>query len=358
MTRYINLRKYAERDDEVACTWAPVSHYTPPELRTALRLLPEPLFMRARLLQQAMPVLGRLHRFDAVMIHLFEADILSALRGYFCSKPVRIVSTDEAPITNRDTHPLYPQELAKGVWRSNMRLALDRWRIRRTDYFIPFSHWVAGNLTECGAPKERVYPLHVGLDLDIWTSAPRLAGRSGDRVKILFVGADFDRKGGALLLEVFNSHFRDRAELHLVTKQAPESLPAHVHVYADFEPNDHRLVSLYSQADMLVVPTTADTGPLWVFMEAMAMRLPIIGTDTGANTELLRHGETGFVVKIGNGEALTTAIDSLVDDPGKRRAMGERGRALIETKYSARVNVPLIIRAMKDVVDASRRPLI
>ena len=53
MTRYQNLRKYAERDGEVDFTWAPVSHYTPPDFPSRLRLLPEPLFMRARVLQQA-----------------------------------------------------------------------------------------------------------------------------------------------------------------------------------------------------------------------------------------------------------------------------------------------------------------
>lgn len=356
MTRYLNLRKYAERDEEVECLWAPVNHYTPPEMPSLLRVLPEPLFMRARVLQQAMPVMGSLDRLDAVMIHLFEADMLCALRSYVRPKPLRIVSTDEAPITNRQTHPLYPRDLAKPAWRQRMRLALDLWRIRRTDYFIPFSQWVADVLTaECGAPKERVCPLHVGLDLDLWQSEPRAGERNGRRVKILFVGSDFERKGGALLLEVFRNRFHDSAELHLVTRQAPERLPPHVHVHSGFYPNDERLIDLYSQADMLAVPTTADTGPLWVFMEAMAMRLPIIGTGTGANGELVRHRETGLLVRVGDGEDLATAIQTLSGNPAMRREMGERGRRLVQARYSARVNVPLIIGAMKEAVEASRR---
>jgi glycosyltransferase involved in cell wall biosynthesis len=302
-----------------------------------------------------MPVMGRLGRFDAVMIHLFEADLLAALRSYLCSRPLRIASADEPPLTNRRTHPLYPHEQGKSTLRRDLRRALDHWRIRRTDYFIPFSGWVADILTECGAPPERVYPVHVGLDLDLWTPGTRRPERDGERVKLLFVGADFERKGGALLLEVFKARFQDRAELHLVTRHAPPSPPPHVHVHRDFEPNDPRFIELYSQADMLVVPSTADLGPLWVFMEAMAMRLPVIGTDTGANTELLRHGQTGFLVRIGDGEDLAGAIETLVRNPALRREMGERGRELIEAKYDARTNVPLILRAMKDAVDARLR---
>jgi len=353
-TRYLNLRKYAEHDDEIDFTWAPVSHYTPPDLPSRLRFLPDPLFLRARLLQQAQPVLGKLNELDAVMVHLFEADLLLALRSCWRKGPIHVSSTDEAPVTDRSTYPLYPHELNKPVWRQKLRLALDLWRVKHTDQFIPFSAWVAGVLTrDCGVPASKVHPLHVGLDLDLWHAPPK-PRTAGPRLKLLFVGADFSRKGGELLLEVFAKRFQDSAELHLVTRQAPKALPAHVHVHADFVPNDPRLVELYAEVDVLVIPTTADTGPLWVFMEAMSMGLPIIGTDTGANTELVRHGDTGLVVGIGDAEALATAIRTLADDPALRARMGARGRELIETRYSARVNVPRILRVMKDAVDAKR----
>jgi glycosyltransferase involved in cell wall biosynthesis len=157
-----------------------------------------------------------------------------------------------------------------------------------------------------------------------------------------------------LLLDVFKTRFQDTAELHLVTRQAPAELPPHVHVHADLQPNDKRLMELYSQVDLLIVPTTADTGPLWVFMEAMAMGLPIIGTDTGSNTELVRHGETGLITEIGDGQSLAAAIKTLFDDPAMRRRMGSTGRQLVETRYNSATNVPLILDAMKAAVDAAR----
>jgi len=355
MTRYLNLRKYAERDEEVAFTWAPVSHYTPPEFPSRLRFLPEPLFLRARVIQQALPVMGHLDQFDAVMIHLFEADVLCVMRSYLRRMPLLISSTDEAPIVDRSSYPLYPNDLKKPVWRQQLRLAIDLWRVRHTDLFIPFSQWVADTLVQsCGAQSERVFPLHVGLDLDLWRGRPRPERAAGQRLKILFVGGDFVRKGGALLVDVFNLHFRDTAELHLVTRQAPVDLPPHVYVHADLQPNDKRLTELYSQVDLLVVPTTADTGPLWVFLEAMAMALPVIGTDTGSNAELVRHGETGLIVKIGDGHSLAAGIKMLLSDPALRRRMGSMGRQLVETKFSSETNVPLILDAMKAAVDAAR----
>ena len=354
MTRYQNLRKYAERDPEIEFTWAPVSHYIAPDLRSRLRFLPPALFMRARVMQQTWPVLGRLGQLDAVMIHLFEADVLCALRGCLLSKPLRFSSTDEAPITDRSTYPMYPAEAAKPPWRYGARLALDRWRVRHTDHFVPFTQWGADILIrDCGAPKGRVHPLHVGMDLELWRSSPKPPRLPADRLKLLFVGGDFIRKGGALLLEVFSRYFQNTAELHLVSRQAPDSLPPHVHLHNDLEPNDGRLRRLYSEVDVVVVPSTADLIP-WVYLEALTMRLPVIATRVGATTEVVRDGETGFAVPVGDGEALRQAIQRIVDDHALAWHMGQQGRALIEAHCDAAKNVPAILQTMKDATDSGR----
>jgi glycosyltransferase involved in cell wall biosynthesis len=85
----------------------------------------------------------------------------------------------------------------------------------------------------------------------------------------------------------------------------------------------------------------------------MAMGLPIIGTDTGANTELVRHGKTGLIVGIGSGEDLAAAIETMLANPEERHRMGQRGRALIEAEYNASRNVPQILQTMKVGVERS-----
>jgi glycosyltransferase involved in cell wall biosynthesis len=351
LTRYENFKKYAERDQDIEFTWAPVSHYTPPDLPSRLRFLPAPLFMRARVIQQAWPALARLGQMDAVMIHLFEAELLCALRSCLFRQPVLISSTDEAPITDRRNYPLYPNDHKKSAWRQKLRLAVDRWRVRRMDGFVPFSSFVADILVrDCDVRRDRVHPLHVGMDFELWKSEPKAEPAADQRLQILFVGGDFVRKGGMTLLEVFRSRFQNVADLHLVTKQAPKALPAHVQVHDDFLPNDPRLTRLYASSDVLVVPTTADLGPLWVFLEAMAMRLPVIATDVGAAAEVSRHGETGLLVKVDDAESLGAAIQTLLENPALRRQMGERGRELVELKFNASINVPKILALMKGAV--------
>lgn len=356
MTRYVNLRKYAERDGDVEFVWAPASHYTPPDHPSRLRFLPEPLFMRARVMQQAQPVLGELGRLDAVMVHLFEGEVVCALRSYLSRRPILISATDEAPIVDPDTYPMYPQELAKSRLRRKLRLMLDLWRMRRFHQFVPFSEWAARILVEqCGVPAAKVHPMHVGMDLELWKSSPKARVAAGSLPRILFVGGDFVRKGGALLLDVFAKRFQGRAELHLVSKQTPAELPPGVRAYRDFEPNDARLIELYAASDLMVVPTRADIGPVWAVLEGMAMRLPIICCDTGAVPEQVMDGTTGILVGVDDPAGLTAAIDKLLNDEALRIRMGEQGRALVESRYNAETNVPLMLQLMKNAVDADRQ---
>src|SRR5436190_22909757 len=103
MTRYANLRKYAERDAEVDAHWVPVSIF-PRSNEVVLSLLPRTFAMRWRILRQVLPTIVRLGRFDAVMLHLFEAEVVCAARRYLSRGPALISSTDEAPVVDRASY--------------------------------------------------------------------------------------------------------------------------------------------------------------------------------------------------------------------------------------------------------------
>lgn len=62
-----------------------------------------------------------------------------------------------------------------------------------------------------------------------------------------------------------------------------------------------------------------------VFIEAGAAGLPIVGTDVGGVSETFRRDEAGLLVPLGDGAALTRALTALIDDPVRRRLMGQAG---------------------------------
>lgn len=66
-----------------------------------------------------------------------------------------------------------------------------------------------------------------------------------------------------------------------------------------------------------------------VYVEAQASGLPVVGTNVGGVSEMFRDGVTGILVPPKNPEALTNALQRLIDDPDLRHRMGEAGRKMV-----------------------------
>lgn len=92
----------------------------------------------------------------------------------------------------------------------------------------------------------------------------------------------------------------------------------------------------YTSLDVLVVPSL--TQPNWkeqfgrVIMEAMACRVPVIGSNSGEIPNVL--GEGGIIVPEGDTAALARALERLIQDPALRRELGDRGRARALARFS------------------------
>jgi glycosyltransferase involved in cell wall biosynthesis len=240
--------------------------------------------------------------------------------------------------------------LAKPAWTRALRLKIDLWLARRGDLFIPYSGWTGNLLVNGpGVSRERVKPTHVGLDLSVWRYRARPDRPAGERVRILFVGGDFFRKGGGDLLTAFKSRLSASTELHIVTKTVLDDLPDNVHVYDDLNANDAKLADLYQLSDLLAHPTRADLSS-WVVLEALPSGCTVITTPVGGIPDLVADSVTGLLVQPGNPEALADAIEKLVADPDRRREMASRARRVVEEQFDAQLNVPRILQAMKDCV--------
>jgi len=96
--------------------------------------------------------------------------------------------------------------------------------------------------------------------------------------------------------------------------------------------DDDRLIDALTAADVFLMPSEAENAPTMA-LEAMACGTAVIGTHNTGFPEIVRPPEAGLLVPLHDQEALAGAIAGLLADEPARRAMGERGRRLIETEY-------------------------
>ena len=90
---------------------------------------------------------------------------------------------------------------------------------------------------------------------------------------------------------------------------------------------------LVAAAGAVCLPSEAEAMPMSL-LEAMSLGRPVIATDVGGNAELVRNGETGYLVPPGDGRALTRAIVELAGDPTRAEEMGGAGRRLQRERFT------------------------
>ncbi|MEW6302528.1 MAG: glycosyltransferase family 4 protein [Verrucomicrobiota bacterium] len=182
-------------------------------------------------------------------------------------------------------------------------------------------------------PAEKTALLPPSLDVD--AIQPREHPKN-ERPQILFVGGDFDRKGGPLLLLCFRKYFAERCDLHLVTK-ADLTAGRRVSVHRDLEAHTPEWTDLWRKADVFVFPSTLETFGI-VLLEALAFGVPTVSTEVGAAREILDGGKAGWLLPMPNEELLRQAITEALDHPEKAQAKAAKGRERIVAHYNLAAN--------------------
>jgi glycosyltransferase involved in cell wall biosynthesis len=157
---------------------------------------------------------------------------------------------------------------------------------------------------------------------------PEQAPRRDDGRTIVFVGKEFARKGGHVLLDAFARVRRSSPKARLVVAGPPVPKAAPLGVaFLGFVPLEE-LPALLAQATVFALPTLSEPFGI-AFLDAMACGVPCVGTRIEAVPEIVRDGVTGLLVPPGEPEALAAALERLLGDPAGARAMGARGRAWV-----------------------------
>ncbi len=225
-------------------------------------------------------------------------------------------------------------------WTSRPRELFERRAFRAASAVVAFSHWAADSIRSGhGVEGSRIHVIHPGIRRSEFAeiaSDARTCDR--DACRILFVGGEFERKGGPLLLDVFLAQFAAAAvDLDIVTHSDIPIDHPRVHVHRDVVPFSDRWRMLYQKANMLVVPTSRDASS-HVAIEAMASGLPVVTTGIGGIPEIVVDGENGFLIEPDDGTLLAHRIGRLIGDAHLRTRMGNVGRARVERDFDATVN--------------------
>ena len=333
-TRFMNLRAHTADDARIRPEYRTVSGWVEGGAIERLGFLPAGLRGRLRAVAEAAPF-ARVPRPDVIWTSAGELLAPYAWAQLGSLRRPLVLDVDASPAQLEETAELYRGQPT----RPGARLALARRRQRLVlglvSRFAVWSRWAAAGLERLGASPDLMRVIPPGVDLDRWRPSPHAPGKP---IRLLFVGADFERKGGPMLLDVLRSR-KEAFRLDVVTRsEVTQAAWCAVH---RAEPNSPVLRRLYAEADLFVLPTRAECFGI-AAVEAMASGLPVIMADVGAAREIVDDGQSGFVIQP-RAEDLARALDAVARVPGRLSVMGRRGREVAEERFDGRRNDSLLV---------------
>ncbi|HAB39531.1 MAG TPA: hypothetical protein DCE52_16290 [Rhodobacteraceae bacterium] len=175
-------------------------------------------------------------------------------------------------------------------------------------------------------PREKIFPIGAGASI-VFRYPVKSDSTRYKRANILFVGRDWERKGGPLAYDAFLL-LKEKIPHATFTIVGPTVQP----VFGDgviFEGflrkhkffERRKIKKLYLEASLFCTPSVCETWGL-VYVEAAASGLPIIGTHEWAMPDIVINGKTGVLVKERTQEALCDAMYEVLCDPLSAQRMG------------------------------------
>ena len=219
-----------------------------------------------------------------------------------------------------------------GFQNQSYKAILKREKIQSKAYYASagifcMGEWFRKFLIDKGIPKEKIYAVGAGINLD--ATKINTSKKAGN--KILFVGRDFERKNGPLVVDAFKLAKNKRADIELyIAGPAPREEIEGVHWLGDV-PTD-KLSDYFNLCDIFCMPSKFEAYGI-VFIEALTYGLPCIGRNAFEMPYLIEDGKTGYILNEENADDLSRLMIKLLDNKEIKENVNERRQEYLE-KYS------------------------
>ena len=209
---------------------------------------------------------------------------------------------------------------------------------------------------DMGVPLDNMRLVPVGVDPDLFRPMPHVVREPGRLITT--ASADVALKGLSYLLEAMAKLRTEReVRLTIIGKPRPghsmdliESLGLKPHIDFVSGVPDERIVELYAEAELAVVPSLYEGFSLPA-IEAMATGTCLVATDGGALPEVTgADGDTVLQCPAGDAEALAATIRRGLDDAALRARVGTAGRDRVVSRWSWRHCAELTVEQYREVL--------
>ncbi len=216
------------------------------------------------------------------------------------------------------------------------------------DIFLPISERWKNALIEMGCDERKIFVHRMGIDTSKFLCSPRNHKENG-KVRLLTICRLVEKKGvryairavAKILGRYPNLEYKIAGDGPL--KVQLEDLIKELNIQDNVKilgwKNQEEIVELLKDTDILIAPSITGTdgeqeGIPVALMEALAQGLPVLSTQHSGIPELIQDGESGFLVREGDVDALAERLEFFLVHPETWSKMGRAGREHVEKYYN------------------------
>lgn len=259
----------------------------------------------------------------------------------FLETKIPVVYTSDATFALiNNYYPGFHRLLKRSVYEGNL---LEQAAIKKSSLLLYPTQWAAKSaLSDYGAGEGKVFVVPYGANLDkIPERAAVLQKRKSERCRLLFLGVNWERKGGEIAYDTLLEMKKLGLPAELVVcgcippkKFIHPRLTVIPFLDKNREGDSQKLFELLANSDFLLLPTRYECLGI-VFFEANAFGLPAITADTGGVSSSIRDGENGFVLPYeARGEEYARLIAEIYRDERRYQDLAQASRRAFEEKFN------------------------
>jgi len=221
------------------------------------------------------------------------------------------------------------------------RLRADEQRMLRScEGVVSLSTYAGDSISrDVGYPRELITPIGAGSTLEPVPALPNEASRYSS-ARILFVGRDWKRKRGDVVLRAFKL-LRNKLPHATLTIVGPSERPEGLDDGCRFvgmlnkaKPTDRAiLIDLFLSSSVFCMASASEPWGL-VYVEAGQLGLPVVALRDWALPDIVVDRVTGRLVSEPTPECLAEALEDVLSDPHRAAEMGRSARARVERVLS------------------------
>jgi len=236
------------------------------------------------------------------------------------------VYTDRSHLANLQNPEFNPEQLFSKQWITCEQSIYDQ----ATLVFTRSTNISKSLVEQYNCPPEKVRCVYAG-----GTTPQELAQDNSEKYKsenILFVGRNWELKGGPELVEAFEKVLPDYPNATLtIIGCTPTLNNPQIKVIGPLSPSE--LSDYYEQASIFCLPTRTEAFGM-AFVEALQYKLPIIGTNIEAIPDMIEDSHNGYLVPVKDSAAIAQALGKLLGDSDKCKQFGEHSYQIAQTRYT------------------------